>query len=146
MKIVMLIGLCFFSLATLGVIFFPGKTPPSQIPLILGVFLAFASLNLFAYRQMARSTILWNEEHVQGADFWGRRSTIGWSQLQKAEYVDWMQSLRLTGSDGAQVLAYDLMNGVSEFYSSVTSHCKTHGRELPNLPKWGDFDSNPDQD
>lgn len=94
---------------------FPGKTPPHQMPWILGVFAFFAVLSAATFWLMGRGWVLWNAEEVEGPNAWGRRSRFGWSQLDGVEYVQWAQAFRLRSQQGQVVWASPQMTGFEAF-------------------------------
>lgn len=100
---------------------FPGKTPPHQMPWILGVFAFFSVFSAFTLLLMGRATVFWNAEELEGPNLWGKRSRFSWSQLAGAEYVEWAQGFRLLSQQGQVVWVSPQMTGFEAFAEHLQS-------------------------
>ncbi len=100
---------------------FPGKTPPHQLPWILGVFAFFALFSAFTLLLMGRATVYWNAEEIEGPNLWGRRSRFSWNQLASVEYVEWAQGFRLRSQSAQVIWASPQMTGFEAFAEQLKS-------------------------
>ena len=124
-------GLFFLTLAGLAYNF-PGKTEPSELKLAIGVFLFFALLGLGTLLLTWRATVYWNEREVQGANAWGKRGAFHWEELAGAEYVGWMQCVRLRSARGVCIYLSPMAKGFWELDGHLRRVCP--GYRTPPTP------------
>lgn len=130
----MAVGFAFF--ATLAGLAWehPGKTDPAVLPLVIAIFLGFATLSLVGLALARRSVVFWNERELEGADMAARRHRIAWEELARIEYVGAATSLRLWSRDGRRLWVSPLMQGFQEFHGELTRQAGRLNLTMPSIP------------
>lgn len=94
---------------------FPGKTPPHQMPWILAVFAGMSIMSVFGLFMMNRSPVSWDDNCLSGANLFGKRCTVQWSDISNVKYVDWAQGFKIATASGDVIWAYPTMQGFGNF-------------------------------
>lgn len=129
------LGFAFFTFLAGMAWAFPGKTNPTAIPYVILTFLSFAGMSLAALALARRSTLLWNERELEGADMTAKRHRLAWNELARIEYIPAATALRLSSHDGRRLWVSPLMRGFHEFCHELDRQARELGLPMPEIPE-----------
>jgi hypothetical protein len=121
-KALMLLCFVFFLALFVAAQLFPGNTQPREMVGVLCIFAGFSLLGLLTFCLILRMKIEWNDQFIRGANTFGQRRQLLWSEIQKVEYLEWAQAYRVTGKNGSTIWAYPMMAGFEDLRPSLDQY------------------------